>query len=226
MELSIIIPALNEAAGIAETIARTRRLGACEIIVVDGGSLDGTLEFCASADLCLRSPRGRAVQQNRGAAASRSGVLLFLHADCWLEPGAFEAMRQALADERCVGGCFRQRIDADGIAYRLLETGNEWRARLLGWAYGDQGLFVRRSVFEQVGGFPEVELMEDLYFMKRLKRMEGGRFRVVDHRLHVSPRRWQQCGLLRQTLRNWAFIVLAHCGVPPRVLAKRYADVR
>lgn len=224
MDVSIIIPALNEADRIGETIERTRRLGECEIIVVDGGSDDGTFDAAASADLRLAAPRGRAHQQNRGAAASRGDVLLFLHADCWLEPGALEAMRRGLADRQCPGGCFRQRIDADGLAYRLLEAGNECRVRLLGWAYGDQGIFVRRAVFERIGGFPDVEIMEDLFFMKRMKR--EGSLCLVDHRLHVSPRRWRQRGLVRQTLRNWAFVALAHCGVPLRTLAGSYADVR
>jgi rSAM/selenodomain-associated transferase 2 len=224
MQFSIIIPTLNEAAGIADTIARTRGLGECEIIVVDGGSDDGTREAASSADQCLSSPRGRAVQLNSGAATSRADVLLFLHADCWLEPGGLEAMRRTLADEHCVGGCFRQRIEADGFGYRLIEAGNAGRVRLLKWAYGDQGIFVRRRVFEKLGGFPEIPLMEDLYFMKRLK--SEGRIGLVDHRLHVSARRWRQQGIVRQTLRNWRLIALAHCGVPPSTLASRYADVR
>jgi len=224
MKLSVIIPALNEAARIAGTIARTRALGTCEIIVVDGGSLDGTLEAAASADLRLSSPPGRARQQNVGAAASLGDVLLFLHADCWLTPGGFDAIRRTLRDDRSVGGCFRQQIDARGLGYRLVEAGNASRVRLLQWAYGDQGIFVRRSLFERVGGFPEIELMEDLYLMKRLKR--EGAIRLVDHNLHVSPRRWQQQGLLRQTLRNWSFLALSHCGVSPSVLAARYEEVR
>ncbi len=224
MKLSVIIPALNEAGRIAETIARTRALGTCEIIVVDGGSDDGTLDAAAHADLRFSSPRGRAQQQNVGAAASQADVLLFLHADCWLTPGGFDAIRQALRDGRSVGGCFRQQIDARGPGYRMIEAGNASRVRLLQWAYGDQGIFVRRSVFERVGGFPEIELMEDLYLMKRLKR--EGAIRLVNHRLHVSPRRWQHRGLLRQTLRNWSFLALSHCGVSPSLLAARYEEIR
>jgi rSAM/selenodomain-associated transferase 2 len=224
MRISIIIPTVNEAAGIAETIGRTRALGECEIIVVDGGSEDGTCAAASSADQCLTSPRGRAVQLNRGAAASRGDVLLFLHADCWLEPGGLQVLQRTLADVQCVGGCFRQRIEAEGFGYRLIEAGNAWRVRLLKWAYGDQAIFVRRSVIEKLGGFPEIPLMEDLFFMKRLKR--EGRIALVDHPLHVSPRRWQRHGLVPQTLRNWGLITLAHCGVSPHTLAHHYADVR
>ena len=101
---------------------------------------------------------------------------------------------------------------------------HDLRARLLNWAYGDQGIFVRRSCFEKLNGFPDLRLMEDLYFMKRLKR--EGRVVVVDSPLHVSARRWQKKGLLRQTLRNWSLITLAHCGVSPDRLARFYPHVR
>ena len=224
MRLSVIIPTLNEEQQIAETIARVRENGPCEVIVVDGGSTDQTLRAASAADVRLSADRGRAVQQNVGAAAAGGDVLLFLHADCWPEPGAAGAVEDALSDERVVGGCFAQSIEASGAGYRLLEQGNALRARLAGWAYGDQGLFVRREVFERVGGFPDVELMEDLYLSKRLKRV--GRLTLLSHRLHVSPRRWQQVGIIRQTLRNWAFLGLTHCGVSADVLARRYADVR
>ena len=110
------------------------------------------------------------------------------------------------------------------LRYRLLEWGNGFRVKLLKWAYGDQGIFVRRSVFEQLGGFPDLRLMEDLFFMKQLKKQ--GRFLLLDARLHVSPRRWQQKGIIRQTLRNWTLITLAQCGVSPDRLANYYPHVR
>ncbi len=224
MRISIIIPTLNEAERIEATIACTRALGPCEIIVADGGSADSTRERAAGADLVQQARRGRAVQQNAGAAAARGEVLLFLHADCWLEPGALEAIEAVLADPRIVGGCFRQTIDAPGVAYRLLEFGNALRVRTLRWAYGDQGLFVRREVFTALGGFPELPFLEDLYFAKRLKR--AGQFRLLAQRIHVSPRRWERTGVLRQTLSNWRVITLAHCGVSPERLARQYVDVR
>jgi rSAM/selenodomain-associated transferase 2 len=224
MRLSVVIPALNEAGRIGETIARMRTAAPCEIVVVDGGSDDDTLAAAAAADVSLTAPRGRAAQQNAGAAASRGDVLFFLHADCWPEPGADEAIAKALAMPGVVGGCFSQSIDAPSCGYRLLEQGNALRVRMTGWVYGDQGLFVRRDVFERIGGFPHVELMEDLLLAKRLKH--EGRLTLLDHRLHVSPRRWQQQGIVRQTLRNWAFLGLSHCGVSPATLARRYADVR
>ena len=138
--------------------------------------------------------------------------------------GTLEAVCDALAEDRCIGGCFQQRIDASGFGYRALEFGNALRVRTAGWAYGDQGIFVRRSVFEQAGGFPDVPLMEDLLLMKRLRGL--GEFRLLPQRIHVSPRRWQQSGIVRQTLRNWSFVALTHLGVSPDRLVRHYADVR
>ena len=224
LSISIIIPTLNEAARIAELITATREVGECEIIVVDGGSTDGTLARVTSADIVLSSEPGRAKQQNAGAMASHGEVLLFLHADCQLSAGAFEAIRAAMQDERTVGGCFRQRIEAEGWLYRWLERGNAWRVRWLGMAYGDQGIFIRKTVFEQLGRFPDVMLMEDVLLMKRLRR--AGCFVLLDERLSVSARRWQRHGIVRQTLRNWLLLILVICGVSPNRLARFYPNTR
>ncbi len=224
VRISVIVPVLNEAGQITDVIRQTRALGDAEIIVVDGGSGDGTAEKASEADVILCSSPGRAIQQNTGASASSGEVLLFLHADCRLQPGSLEAIQSALQNPRCVGGCFRQRIEADGWKYRLLEHGNAWRVRLFKWAYGDQGIFVRRSVFEELGGFPELQLMEDLFFMKRLKRR--GKVAILNPPLCISARRWQKKGVFRQTLRNWSLIALAHCGISPNRLARFYPHVR
>ena len=222
--ISVIIPTLNEADRIAATIAQVRGLGGCEIVVADGGSTDATLDHASGADRVLSTERGRGVQMNAGAAASAGDILLFLHADCRLAAGALEAIAAALADPRTSGGCFRQSIEAPGWRYRLVESGNALRVRTLKWIYGDQALFVRRPIFEQLGGFPPVPLMEDLLFSRRLKRR--GRVRLLDARVHVSPRRWQQAGLIRQTLRNWMLIAALHLGVSPQRLARFYPQVR
>jgi rSAM/selenodomain-associated transferase 2 len=224
VSISVVIPTLNEAERIGPLIAATRAIGECEIVVVDGESTDGTLEQAVQADVLLSTQRGRANQQNVGAAAARGDVLLFLHADCRLQSGAFDATDSAFADGRVVAGCFQQRIDAAGLRYRLLERGNAIRVKLWKWAYGDQGIFVRRSVFEEVGGFPALRLMEDLYLMKRLKKR--GRIVQISPPLLVSPRRWQKAGILRQTLRNWMLLTLAGCGVNPDRLARLYPPVR
>jgi len=225
MDISVIIPTLNEADRIGQTIQRLRECGECEIVIVDGGSTDGTLQGAGDADLVINGPRGRALQQNHGAERCRGDVLLFLHADCGLQPGSLQAIQAALEDQRVVGGCFYQRIHAAGFVYRSLEWGNALRVQMAGWAYGDQGIFVRRSVFENLGGFPKLPLMEDLYFSKQLKRK--GPLRLLRNPpLLVSPRRWQQQGVFRQTLRNWCLISLAMLGVPPHRLTRLYPHVR
>lgn len=224
MLVTIIIPTLNEAPTIASAVARARELAPAEIIVVDGGSDDDTLANASAADRVLAAPRGRAAQQNAGASASRGDVLLFLHADCWLEPGSLDAVGAALHDDLCVGGCFQQAIEAEGRMYRWLEWGNALRVRLWKLAYGDQGIFVRRSVFDRLGGFPPLALMEDLFFMKCLRH--EGRFVLLNTPLHVSPRRWQQQGVVRQTARNWFLTGLAQAGVSPDRLQRLYPHIR
>ena len=220
MSISVIIPTLNEEPLIADAVARARSGGFDEVIVVDGGSADRTQECAAAADQVLTSPRGRGTQLQRGAEAASGAILLFLHVDCWLEPGAAEAIHSAV-DRGCAAGCFRQRIEAPGIRYRWLEWGNALRVRTLRWAYGDQGIFVARSIFDDVGGMPQIPLMEDLFFMKRIKRR--GRVALLDGPLHVSPRRWQSRGILRQTTQNWWLLLQAHCGVSPERLAEQYS---
>jgi rSAM/selenodomain-associated transferase 2 len=224
VSISVVIPTLNEAERIGPLIAATREVGECEIVVVDGGSDDGTAEHAVGADVVLNTQRGRAMQQNAGAAAAHGDVLLFLHADCRLQAGAFEAVEAALKDPRVVAGCFRQRIDATGCRFRLLERGNALRVTLWKWAYGDQGIFVCRGAFDEAGGFPELKLMEDLYLMKRLKKR--GRIVQISPPLLVSSRRWRQAGIVRQTLRNWMLLALAGCGVSPDRLARFYPNVR
>ena len=225
LSVSIIIPVLQEEARIADCLDRARALGPVEVIVVDGGSSDRTRELASGADRVLQSARGRAAQMNAGAAVATGEVLLFLHVDCWLEPAGLAEMRGTLASQPAVvGGGFRQILDHAGGAYRWLEWGNAARIRWPGWIYGDQGLFVRRSVFEALGGFPELPLLEDLYFSKQMK--QAGRLALLGRHLHVSTRRWEQTGPIRQTLRNWQFILAAHLGTPLEELSRRYREVR
>ncbi|WP_158520843.1 TIGR04283 family arsenosugar biosynthesis glycosyltransferase [Fuerstiella marisgermanici] len=224
--VSVIIPTLNEEANVGRAIASAIEAGASEVIVVDAGSGDQTVAVASSAKATvLHSERGRAVQQNVGADAACGDVLLFLHADCELhEDAVSEICRRLSADPTMVGGCFRQRIDAGGMRYRIVEAGNALRVRLLKWGYGDQAIFVRKDVFQKLGGFPNLQLMEDLYFMKRLKRC--GRIALLRSPLTVSARRWQDRGLVTQTLRNWTLITAAHLGISPDRLARFYPNDR
>jgi len=220
--ISVVIPTLNEAATIEATILATRSIGDCQIVVVDGGSQDGTRERAQLAEIVLSAEPGRARQQNSGAKTSCGEILLFLHADCRLGPESFDDIREALQDERVVGGCFQQRIDSNRRIYRWIEWGNGLRVRLFKMAYGDQAIFVRKKVFERLGGFPDVEFMEDVLFMKKLRR--EGRFVLIPNRLLVSARRWERYGIIRQTLRNWILLTLAVCGVSPNRLARFYSS--
>jgi len=220
MPISVIIPVLNEEFLIAGAVARARAAGFDEIIVVDGGSDDRTQACAAAADRVLSAPRGRGTQLQCGAEAASGEILLFLHADCWLEPGASDAIRGAI-DRGYIAGCFHQQIESPGFAYRWLEWGNAARVRTLRWAYGDQGIFVVRSVFDEIGGMPRIPLMEDLFLMKRIK--QRGRVALLNGPIHVSPRRWQSRGILRQTAQNWWLLLQAHCGVSPDRLAEQYS---
>jgi rSAM/selenodomain-associated transferase 2 len=224
MRLSVIIPALNEAPHIATAIAAARAAGFDEILVVDGGSTDDTLAHAVTADVVLTSPPGRAIQQNLGAETATGDVLCFLHADCRPHPDSGRAIRSALADESVIGGCFTQRIEAKGFGYRLLEWGNRQRVVWRRMAYGDQGIFLRGEVFEAVGQFPEWRLMEDVELMRRLRGR--GRFVVLPTPLAVSARRWQQRGIVRQTLLNWSLLWRFYRGTSPDDLARHYQAVR
>jgi rSAM/selenodomain-associated transferase 2 len=224
MSVSIIIPTLNEAGCLAETLKQLRGHGPREIIVVDGGSQDETSAAAREADLFVEGPRGRALQMNQGAAQARGDVLLFLHADCSLETGALRAAERLLGRRGTAAGCFRMRVRAPGPLYRAIDVCATARARWAGIVYGDQGLFLRRALFETLGGFPPLRFMEDLFFSKTLRRQ--GRMVVAPQRIFVSPRRWQQVGLVRQTLRNWTLTTLAAAGVHPDRLAAYYPHVR
>lgn len=222
MDISIIIPVLNEAERIACAVRRACETNAAEVIVVDGGSVDGTAALAKSAGAnVIESSPGRSKQQNAGARQARGDVLLFLHADCWLAPGALVQIDEALAEAQIQCGAFRQRIEAEGRRYRWLEQGNAWRVRRRGLPYGDQGIFVRRATFEAQGGFPEVRFLEDVMLMRQLRGQAWPA--LLPGPIYVSPRRWQKHGVVRQTVRNWLLLAAFRLGVHPDRLAAFYA---
>jgi rSAM/selenodomain-associated transferase 2 len=224
MTISIIIPTLNEAACIAATLRALRRQAPHEIIVADGGSSDNTRESASRADLVIAAPPGRAAQMNAGAARATGEHLLFLHADCTLAAGAIAAIAPALRRRGAIAGCFSMHVAAAGTLFRSIDASATARVRLTGIAYGDQGLALRRDIFERLGGFPPLRFMEDVFFSRLLCR--HGRVVVLPHQIHVSPRRWQKYGIVGQGLRNWTLTALALAGVNPDRLARHYPQVR
>ena len=223
MRLSIVIPTLNEAAGIQQNVQRALELQPHDVVVADGQSQDGTGELARSAGATVvTSERGRGRQLNAGARAASGDVILFLHADCWLESPAAVQIESVLQDEKVVGGAFRQRIDHERRTFRWLEWGNSARVRWVRMPYGDQGIFVRRSAFDTVGGFAEVRLLEDVLLMREFRR-RGWRIELLPGPIHVDPRRWLKHGVVRQTLRNWTLLAGLKLGISPDRLAEYYA---
>ena len=224
MRLSIVIPTLNEFAVIEQNIQHALVLQPIEVIVADGQSQDGTGDLARSAGATVvTSERGRGGQLNAGARVATGDVLLFLHADCWLESQAAGQIEAVLRDEKVIGGAFQQRIDHDRPIFRWLESGNAARVRWWQMPFGDQGIFVRRSAFEAVGGFTEVRLMEDVLLMREFRR-RGWRIKLLPGPIHVNPRRWLKHGVVRQTLRNWTLLAGLKLGISPDRLAEFYSS--
>ena len=225
MRLSVIVPTLDEEATIASTLAHARRPGDVELVVVDGGSRDETVNVARPlADRVLDAPRGRAVQMNAGAAAARGAVLLFLHADTRLPDDYPALVAEALAPADVVGGRFDIRIDAPGLAYRVIERLIGLRSRLTGVATGDQAIFVRRDAFVRVGGYPAIPLMEDIALCRALKR--AGRMAALRDVVVTSARRWQRDGLVRTVALMWTLRLAYYAGVSPARLARAYRAAR
>ncbi|MGQ0750879.1 MAG: TIGR04283 family arsenosugar biosynthesis glycosyltransferase [Betaproteobacteria bacterium] len=227
MSVSIIVPCLNEADGIAQALEALQPLrgGGVEVLVVDGGSSDDTVERARNlADRVINAARGRALQMNTGAAQARGGILLFLHADCRLPAVADGLIIDGLHRTRRSWGRFDVRLDGRSPLLRMVGMLMNLRSRWTGIATGDQGMFVTRSLFEAVGGFPEIALMEDVELSRRLKRY--GRPLCLRHRMDVSARRWETQGVVRTILLMWRLRLAYWLGAHPDVLALRYAAHR
>jgi len=223
--ISVIIPALNEAANVGFAVTSAARGRSVEVVVVDGGSNDGTPEVARSCGARVMSaPRGRARQMNAGATAASGDVLLFLHADTQLPWGFDECVRHALADAGVVAGAFGFAIGGDGAALRVLQRLTNYRARRFQMPYGDQAIFLRAETFRAMGGFPEIPIMEDYELVARLRRR--GRIAVLCAPALTSGRRWASVGALRTTLLNQLVIGGYRLGVSPERLARWYLAPR
>jgi rSAM/selenodomain-associated transferase 2 len=220
--LSIVIPVLDEAAGMGDALRRLQplRQRGAEVIVVDGGSRDATVAVARPlADHVVSSGRGRAVQMNAGAAASRGKVLLFLHADTGLPDAADRHIAAAVRDG-ALWGRFDVIIDGTHPMLKIVAWSMNRRSRWTGIATGDQAMFVRREVFSAAGGFPDIALMEDITLSRVLRRR--GWPACLRQRVHTSGRRWQQRGVFRTILLMWRLRLAYFLGADPADLAVRY----
>lgn len=225
MKLAIVMPVLNEAAGIDEALRALApyRARGVAVIVADGGSSDGTAAKAGPfADQVIEAPRGRAAQMNAGAAATDADLLLFLHADTRLPEDANTLITDGLERAQRTWGRFDLRFDAGGwldiVAFMM-----NWRSRATGICTGDQAIFVTRAAFNEIGGFPVIALMEDVAASAKLKRL--GRPLCLSARVTTSARRWRQHGVWRTILLMWRLRLAFFFGGDPNSLARHYGYV-
>ncbi|MBW4523803.1 MAG: TIGR04283 family arsenosugar biosynthesis glycosyltransferase [Phormidium tanganyikae FI6-MK23] len=217
MKISIVIPVLNEANALPKILSI--QATNIEIIVVDGGSQDETVEIAKSSGVkVLQSHPGRAAQMNAGAAISTGEILLFLHADTRLPQGFDRMIREALST--AIMGAFQLKIDATLPGVRWVEWGVNLRSRYLQLPYGDQAIFLRTKTFNAIDGFPNLPIMEDFEFVRTLRQI--GRIVIVPHAVLTSGRRWQKLGVFRTTIVNQIVILAYLLGVSPQRIQQWY----
>ena len=226
MTFSIIIPVLHEGERILSLIDRIHALRPeepYEIIVVDGSPESDTLEPLRERQdvITLASPLGRARQMNKGADIARGEVLLFLHADTKLPPGALGKITEVLRGSDAVGGAFDLGIASGKLSFKVIECAASIRSRLTRIPYGDQAIFVKKEYFDLIGGYRDIPLMEDIELMQRIRK-RGNRICILKDRVETSPRRWDKEGILFCTLRNWTLSTLYYLGVSPERLDRFY----
>jgi rSAM/selenodomain-associated transferase 2 len=221
--ISVVIPTLDAAAELPSTLALLMDAAIVrEIVVADGGSRDATVRMARDAGVeVIAAPRGRGSQLAAGAAATSTAWLLFLHADCRLAPGWEDAVSTFVAapDAAARAGYFALALDDAAPAARRLEGIVAWRCRVLALPYGDQGLLIARTLYDAVGGFAAIPLMEDVELVRRLGRR---RLAALPATACVSARRYRQGGYVRRPLRNLVCLSLYFAGVPPRHIARLY----
>jgi rSAM/selenodomain-associated transferase 2 len=225
MMISVIIPVLHEGERIHEILSSLKSAASdvpYEVIVVDGNSSGSTIAHIVnSGAITLITPRGRALQMNAGAAQARGSILLFLHADTLLPHNALPKIMEALSDSRFVGGSFDLGIQNRRWIFRVIGLAASWKHRLTRVPYGDQAIFMRRSYFEDMGGYPEIPLMEDVELMKRVKQRKG-RIIILPAAVATSSRKWETEGVSYTIVRNWIIQALYLFGMPAERLVRYY----
>jgi rSAM/selenodomain-associated transferase 2 len=224
--ISVIIPVYQEEEAINQTIRYLRSVSGgarYEIIVVDGHPEGCTLSAIDDATVIrVRSGKGRGCQMNVGAQAASGEILLFLHADTFLPPGAMSRIMSVLDESVLVGGAFSLRIGSERFFFRIIEKLTNLRARLTRVPYGDQAIFILRDYFREIGGYREIPLLEDVDLMRRIRK-RGGRIVLFPEAVVTSSRQWDKEGLLYGTLRNRVIMMLYNLGVKPERLARYYS---
>lgn len=222
--ISVIIPVYNEEKTIKETLTSLSGRDDIEIIVADGGSTDSTKEIAHQFPVkIIETTKCRAIQMNEGARVAEGDMLLFLHSDCSAEGDAIELIEN-ISKSTFIGGCLSQRIDSSRFLFRLIEKENNIRARMRKIFYGDQSIFVRRKTFFSIGGFPEVPIMEDVLFSKKLRA--AGETIVLPDRIIASARRWEKHGIVKTAVLYCVMIILFKLGYPLEKIKLLYEDSR
>lgn len=210
--ISIIIPALNAADRLEATLVSALKAPGVEVLLVDGGSVDGTVELAQSFGVrVLTSMPGRSRQMNAGAAAAGGDIFIFLHGDTVLPDGFAEMVQETLAVPKVAAGAFKLAFTPSSRAMEIIAWGANLRSQRLQMPYGDQALFVRKEIFAAAGGFPDMPILEDLELVRRLQKF--GRIVTRPEAVHTSPRRWQQNGVIGNTLRNQLILLGYYFGV-------------
>ncbi|HWZ45595.1 MAG TPA: TIGR04283 family arsenosugar biosynthesis glycosyltransferase [Candidatus Saccharimonadales bacterium] len=227
MKISVVIPVLNEMVNLKDAIDSVRiAVADPEIIVADGGSTDGSLAWLQAQNgvQFVQATRGKGPQQNAGAKLASGDIILFLHADCRLPADAGAQLQQVMQDQQIAGGCFLARWSRNTWALRVIAFGMNLRTRVRKTSYGDQALFLRRLVFNQVNGFPDWPLFEDTELVRRMKT--AGRFVVVHSPVTMSARRFEERGIFHGIFLVYFLQIAFLLGVSPARLKRWFADIR
>jgi rSAM/selenodomain-associated transferase 2 len=225
LKVSVIIPTYNEAAVLSETLTRLKQHQPFETIIGDGGSEDDTTDIARRHEATvIQSPCGRAAQMNAAAGEAKGDLLLFLHADSYIDPQGYQKMIESMSSGSWLGGAFHLQIDSPLPALKRISRWANWRSRYLNLVYGDQAIFVQREVFRDLRGFPSLPICEDLDFFRRLSKK--GPVILLKEKAFTSPRRWLAEGVRFTLLRNIAIASLFLIGFSPATLSRWYPPKR
>jgi len=223
--IGMIIPVYDEAKNLSQTLDCIKNLDVDELLFSDGGSTDETCSLLKSKNITyVQGALGRGQQMNLASRYCKSDILIFIHADTAISSSDIELVKKAMQDKSIVGGRFDIRLSGKGFAFRVIEFMINIRSRMTGISTGDQCQFVRRSVFEKMGGFPEQGLMEDVAFSKQLKR--HGKIACLKNKVVTSSRRWEKHGIIKTVILMWKLRFLYWLGKSPEKLAEMYRNAR